>query len=89
MAISAQTEVIFFYIFKQSLIINFEENQTNAGQSSVPGERARRLWSKVKAVTSLVFGSKKPACEYTLYNDKYVRKVFKLDRVHFPISYRL
>ena len=81
MAISAQAEVIFFYIFKQSLIINFEENQTNAGQFSVPGDRARRAW---KTIQSWFYGPKKDACEYIEKTDLYLSKVFKFDRVHFP-----
>ena len=79
MAISAQTEVIFFYIFKQSLIINFEENQTNADQSSVPGDRAgRSKWNKIKSWW------KGPRCTYKLYDDLFVSQVFKLDRVFLP-----
>ena len=64
--------------------MNFEENQTNAGQFSVPGDRARRgVLSTVKSW----LGLDRPACQYTLYNDKYNTKVFKLDLVHFPIIF--
>ena len=50
--------------------MNFEENQSNFGQSSVPADRARRFWGSW-------WNSEK--CEYEKHERYDLRKNFKIE----------